>query len=87
MTQDRVGAVHEELARLADLVPGIRGFVFADDAGLFGDNYDLAVIADFEDEDAYLRYAEHPAHVDFVQRVVTPLLAQRAAAQFEIGPE
>lgn len=83
-SQERIDALHEELRRLPERIPGVRGFVFGTDAGLFSDNYDIAVVADFDDEEGYLRYAKHAAHVDFVERVASPLLAQRAAMQFEI---
>jgi hypothetical protein len=48
-------------------------------------NGDFALVADFADHDAYVAYEEHPAHVRFVQQVLLPVMAQRAAAQIELG--
>lgn len=81
-------AVREEilhgLADLAREVPEIQGFTFGPDAGLATGNFDIAVVAEFVDEDAYVRYASHPAHVEFVSKKVRPYLSERAAVQF--GP-
>lgn len=84
--RDEIDAVHEALGRLPSEVSETRRFVFGADARLFDDNYDLAVVADFEDHESYLRYAEHPAHLDFVERVLARVLAHRAAVQFEFTP-
>jgi hypothetical protein len=40
------------------------------------------VVAEFDDVEAYKRYAAHPVHVEFVTTAVRPYLAQRSAVQF-----
>lgn len=84
--RQQIDAVQEALRQLPELVSETRQFVFGEDAGMFDGNYDLAVVADFDDQGNYLRYAGHPAHIDFVERVLAPVLAQRAAVQFEFTP-
>lgn len=82
--QQRV-AVLDALATLPGLVPEIRAYAFGPDLGLAGGNADLAIVADFADEEAYRRYAEHPAHLAVLTDHVRPILASRAAAQIRLG--
>jgi Stress responsive A/B Barrel Domain len=83
-TDEQKERVSTELARLRGLVPGIRGYEFGPDAGLVpGANAGYALTADFDDADAYLAYRHHPAHIDFVEKTINPILAQRVSAQFE----
>jgi len=46
-------------------------------------NADFAIVADFDDAGCYLAYRDHPAHVDIVRRVISPIAKQRRAVQFE----
>lgn len=70
------------LGELGASIDEVRSFVFGADAGVAAGNYDLAVVADFDDAEAYLRYAAHPAHQAFLAERVKPILASRAAVQF-----
>lgn len=45
-------------------------------------NFDAAVIADFDDTDALLRYIEHPAHVE-ASAYLKSVTAQRACVDYE----
>jgi hypothetical protein len=47
-------------------------------------NFDLAIVADFDDVDAYLVYRDHPDHVSLFNERIRPILADRAAVQHEI---
>ena len=73
------------LAELPALVSGIERFVFGVDAKLVTGNHDVVVVADFLAKDAYVRYATHPAHVEFVNKCIRPYLTDRAAVQCEIA--
>jgi hypothetical protein len=75
-------AILNGLARLPEAIPEIRAFNFGTDAGLAEGNFDVAVVAEFDDVDAYKKYAAHPVHVEFVTTMVRPHLAQRSAVQF-----
>ena len=77
------GAVADALAGLGELpgqVPEVRSFAVGRNAGA-GDNHDVVVVVDFDDADAYRRYAEHPAHVELVTQRLRPITAARAAVQ------
>jgi hypothetical protein len=83
-TQEQVQALHAELARMPPAIEAIRGYRFGPDAGINPANSDYAVVADFDDAAGYVSYRDHPAHRALVERYVTPIMASRAAIQFEI---
>ncbi len=59
----------------------LRGYVVGSDAGLDGGNYDLAIVADFDDIESYRTYRDHPAHRKVIDERIRPILADRAAVQ------
>ena len=76
--------VLEGLAGLPAQIPEIRGYRFGADAGVSPGNHDLAVVADFDDVEAYLVYRDHPAHRSVIDERIAPILAARAAVQHEL---
>jgi len=78
--KDRVPA---ELTLLPEKIPGVRGYQFGADAAIVAGNADYALTADFDDIDAYLAYRNHPAHVEFIEHVINPILERRVSVQFE----
>lgn len=81
-TAEQRQAVLDGLAGLPGKVPEIRNFQFGEDAGLVEGNFDLAVVAEFDDEAGYLAYAENTDHLAFIAECVKPVIAQRCAVQF-----
>jgi hypothetical protein len=75
--------VATEVAKLPSMVPSVRAFASGPDAGLNQGNFDFAVTADFDDRAGYLAYRDDPGHRDVVQRYITPIVAERAAVQYE----
>lgn len=73
------------LAALPDLVPTIRAYRFGPDAGINEGNFDFAVVADFDDVAGYLTYRDHPSHRAVITEHIAPILAERAAVQYEAG--
>jgi Stress responsive A/B Barrel Domain len=76
-------ALHDELPKMPPAIEAIRAYQFGPDAGLNPANVDYAVVADFDDQAGYLAYRDHPVHRELVDRHVTPIVASRAAVQFE----
>jgi hypothetical protein len=72
-----------QVASLPTLVPTIRAFASGADAGVNPDNYDFAVTADFDDAAGYLTYRDDPRHREIVAKYLAPILAERAAVQYE----
>ena len=73
----------EGLSRLAQSISEISAYSYGRDLGLRDGNYDFAVVADFEDAEAFTGYAKHPDHQAFIQDQLTPVVAERIALQFE----
>ena len=82
-TEEQKQALHDGLAKLPPAIDTIRAYKFGPDAGLNPANCDYALVADFGDQAGYLTYRDHPAHRELVERFVTPIVARRAAIQFE----
>ena len=74
----------EELRRLPDLVESLRGFSVGQDAGVNEGNFDVVVVADFDDREGYLTYRDHPEHVRVARDHLGPLIAERAAVQYDL---
>ena len=83
-TQEQKQALHAELATMPPAIDAIRGYGYGPDAGINPANSDYAVVADFDDAAGYVSYRDHPAHRAMVERYVTPIVAARAAIQFEL---
>lgn len=85
-TEEQRRAVLEGLAELPHQIDEVRAFAFGSDAGLAEENADIGVVADFDDAEGYLRYAQHPAHLELIAHRIRPILAQRVAVQHELRP-
>jgi hypothetical protein len=85
-TEEQKQALRDGLAALPEHIPEIRMYRIGDDAGLSPDNYDLVVVGDFEDQDRFLTYRDHPVHQDLVKNLLRPIVARRAAIQHEWAP-
>lgn len=72
------------LATLPGIIPGIRRYEFGPDAGINQGNHDFVVVADFDDETAYLAYRDHPEHQRLIRELFAPASAGRAAVQYEL---
>ena len=83
MTDDDKAALRAGLARLPDVISGIRTYRFGDDVGINEGNFDFVVTADFDDVQGYLAYRDHPEHQELVKGLLAPLVAKRASVQFE----
>jgi len=80
-TREQRAAVETGLAELPGRIPEIRSYTVGSDAHVNQGNYDLVVVADFDDVDAYLVYRDHPDHQAVIRERIAPILAERAAVQ------
>ena len=83
-TREQQQRVADELRRLPGVIGQIRGYQVGLDAGLAPGNYQFAVVADFGTVDDYLVYRDHPVHRAIIAEHIQPLIASRAAVQYEI---
>ncbi len=84
VTADQIRRVEAELGALKPLIGGLRDYRIGPDAGIVEGNFDFAIVADFDDEDSYLGYRNHPAHRKVVEEAISPIARQRAAVQYRI---
>jgi hypothetical protein len=82
-TDEQRATLVKRLTELPGQIPEIRAFAIGADAGVNAGNYDFAVAADFADRDGYVVYRDHPAHRAVVEECLRPILADRAAVQYE----
>jgi hypothetical protein len=80
-TDAQIQQLTDALAALPGQIEEIRSYRLGPDAGLAVGNDRFAVIAEFDDLDAYHRYASDPIHRDVIERLVTPIMATRHAVQ------
>ena len=75
--------VADELSRLPGVVPSIRAYAMGTDIGVNDGNWDFAVSGDFDDVDGYTAYRDDATHKAIIAKYIQPLVATRAAVQFE----
>ena len=83
-TEEQRREAEAEIATLPPLMRGLREYRFGHDAGVVDGNADFAIIADFDDADAYFAYRDHPAHQDVVRRITRPLTKERMTVHLEM---
>ncbi|HEY3957736.1 MAG TPA: Dabb family protein [Streptosporangiaceae bacterium] len=76
--------VAAELGTLPGLIPQIRAYTFGADAGINEGSFDFGVVADFDDTASYLVYRDDPRHRAIIEQHIMPIVARRAAMQFEV---
>ncbi len=69
------------LDELVPLIPEIRNLAVSINVVELDTNWDLILVADYDDEAALRRYIDHPEHQRVVS-IIRPLVAQRAAVDF-----
>jgi hypothetical protein len=83
-TPEQIDAMTAGLSTLPDLLPQIVRYQLGPDLGENADNWHYAIVADFDDLDAWRAYSTDPRHLDLIARLVRPIVADRAAVQYEI---
>lgn len=83
-TDEQKQRVSEELAALRPLMTGLRSYSCGPDAGLNQGNASFAIVADFDDAEAYRAYRDHPAHLAVIKNAIAPISDHRRAVQFEV---
>lgn len=79
-----VQAVTDALAGLPAEIDALLAYRVGPDLGLTDGSWDYAVVAEFADEAGYEQYRTHPRHADVRDRLIVPLLADRANVQYTV---
>jgi hypothetical protein len=82
-TQERQHELARQLRTLPGAIQEIKHYHVGPDAGLNPGNYQFGIVADFASVEDYLVYRDHPVHQELIQTYVRPIVANRAAVQYE----
>lgn len=82
-TTEQREAARAGVETLPGLIPEIASYSVGFDAGLAEGNFHMAVVGDFASAEDYQVYATHPDHVRVITDLLRPVLAERAAVQYE----
>ena len=81
---DQVESVKSQLVEFASSLAEVRSYRCGSDVGASEmDNFDFAIVAEFDSVDDWRVYDSHPKHAEIRAGEVRPWIAERAAAQFE----
>lgn len=83
-TPEQLDALLTGLGELPAQIEEIRSYQFGLDVCRSDGNAHLAIVANFDDFDAYQRYHVHPAHTELINTLSLPILKARSAVQFEL---
>jgi stress responsive alpha/beta barrel protein len=83
-TEEQKATVAERLRELPGVIPELQRYEIGADAGINEGNFDFAVVADFADRDAYVVYRDHPYHRQIIAETIKPIVAERAAVQYDL---
>ena len=78
---EHASTIARELQGLVSLIPEIRALSVATNAVSIETNWDVCLIADYDDEAALRTYIDHPEHQRVVP-IIRALVSERAAVDF-----
>jgi heme-degrading monooxygenase HmoA len=82
VTDEQVEALRAALAAIPS--EGRHNMRLGRDIGLVDRAMDLAIVTDYDDEDAYRRWFSHPEHARVRADVLAPLIVRRERCQIRI---
>lgn len=80
----QVEAIATALRTLPGQIPELVDYQVGSDLGLAEGNFEFGIAAQFATEADYATYRDHPAHQAVIHELIAPLVAARAAVQYEI---
>jgi len=81
-TENQIEELYRGWARLPDVIEEIERYEFGPDLGLGQGNPDIALVADFDSEEAWRAYQKHPEHLVLVEDLVRPVAAEMFRVQY-----
>ena len=85
-TTDQIDALTTGLRELPGLIPELLDYHVGPNAGIDPGTADFAIIANFASAADYAVYRDHAEHQARIRDLVRPIVAERRAVQFELGP-
>jgi len=84
-TEEQIETAIEGLASMPEAMSFIRRYEFGRDLRILEESFDFALVADFDSESDYRRYAENPDHQAVIADRIRPILDQMARVQYWVG--
>jgi hypothetical protein len=84
ITEADLAGIREALSGLPGQIAEVKHYIFGSDAGMVQGNFDFAIVAQFDNVDAWRVYNDHPVHDAVRKNVLGPHIAERAAVQFQV---
>lgn len=81
-TENQIEELYRGLGRLPHVIEEIERYEFGPDLGLGETNPDMALVADFDSEEAWRAYHEHPEHLILAEDLVRPIAAEMIRVQY-----
>lgn len=81
-TNTQIAEFFDGLAAMPDQIDVIRNFQFGPDLGVREGSLDAALVADFDSEEDWRVYSEHPFHQRFIHEVFRPLVEEAVRVQY-----
>ena len=82
VTDEQVEALRAALTTIPS--EGRRNMRLGRDIGLLDGAMDLAIVADYDDEDSYRRWFAHPEHARVRDELLVPIVERRERCQIRI---
>lgn len=82
---DAIGEMARQLDTMPANVPGILRYEHGDDLQLGPGTADYVLVADFETVEDYQAYAQHPYHLEFIDRWVKPIVGSISRVQCHLS--
>lgn len=83
VTESQIEAYAAAIRNLPSVIPQIRDYKLGRDIGVNPGNFAMVVCGDFDSAADYIAYRDHPEHQRVIKEIGLPIIAQRAAVQFE----
>ena len=84
VTGDQREALAAGLAKMPEIMDYIQRYEFGSDLGLGDENFDFALVADFESAKDFEMYSKNPDHQILVHNLVRPIAAEVVRVQYEV---
>lgn len=82
VTPEQVDAVEDAFSEMVETFDYIVSYEYGPDAGIYENEYDYALVAEFETPEQFKSYAEDERHFEIMKEVISPLMADYKALQF-----
>lgn len=78
-------ALYDGLGKMPQVMDFIRRYEFGPDLGFGHGNPSMALVADFDSEQDWRDYSEHPDHLELINNLVKPIVAASTRVQYEVA--